>query len=58
MPRTVIGELKEMLIVITDEKVIGYPKGTVVEILTDEKNPSYTTNEDIEKVALYLSKLK
>jgi hypothetical protein len=62
MSNTVVGKLKEMLVLETDidgeASIVVYPKGTVVEISSEETYPSYSKDKDFVEAAQYLKKIE
>ena len=55
---TIVGKLLELLAVETEvdgvKSTVVIPKGTVVEVSSEDEYPSYCTDEDFEEAANYL----
>jgi hypothetical protein len=62
MSEIVVGKLKEMLVLETDidnlSAIVVYPKGTVVEVSSEDTYPSYSKDEDFTNAAQYLKKIQ
>ena len=55
MGTTTIGKLKELLVLESEEEgepaIIVMPRGTIIEVSSEEEYPSTTTQKDIEEAA-------
>jgi len=61
MGNTTVGKLKEILVLETEldgvETVMVYPRGTIVEVSSEEDYPSSSTDKDFDDAAKYLKSL-
>lgn len=52
---TTIGKLKEMLVMESDGKLIVIPKGSIIEVSSEEEYPHTVKDEDLADAVRYLS---
>jgi len=53
--RTIVGKLKEKLVLETDDMIHVIPKGCIVEVSSEDEYPHENTNEDIDDAVKYLA---
>lgn len=52
---TIVGKLKEKLVLETDDTVYVIPKGCIIEVSSEDAYPHENTVDDIEDAAEYLN---
>ena len=61
MGKTTIGELKEMLVLETqvdnDKSIVVIPKGSIIEVSSEDDYPHTTSTKDIKEAVKYLKEI-